>query len=65
MTTGPVRAGITEKLSFLRSAEKCFFGQKYILSQKKHPKFLKEMVFILEKGTFFFAQHLLVWPEHG
>ena len=33
---GPVRAGITTKQPFLRSAEKCFFGWKCFLSQKTH-----------------------------
>jgi len=40
------------------TAEKCFFGQKCILSPK-HSKFLKRLIFILEKGTFFFEQLFL------
>ena len=39
MTTDPVRAGITEKQPFLRSAIKCFFGQKCILTQKNTQNF--------------------------
>ena len=34
MTTDPVRAGIMEKGLFLRSAKKCFFGQKCIFPKK-------------------------------
>ena len=60
MTTEPVWAGITEKRTFLRSAEKWFFGQKWVLTQKKHPKFLKRLIFIWEKATFFFEQLFLV-----
>merc|ERR1712004_772872 len=33
-TTDPVRAGITEKRAFLRSAEKWFWAQKWVLPQK-------------------------------
>ena len=40
------------------TAEKCFFGQKCILSPK-HSKFLKRLIFILEKGTFFFERLFL------
>ena len=45
MTTDPVWAGITEKRPFLRSAEKCFFGQKVGFNPKINPK-----------ATFFFEQ---------
>ena len=54
MTTDPVRAGITEKRTFLRSAEKCFFWPKMGFNQKNHPKFLKRLIFIWE--NFFFEQ---------
>ena len=47
---------ITEKQPFLRLAEKCFFGQKCVSFQKKHPKYPKRLIFTLEKGTFFFEQ---------
>ena len=40
------------------TAEKCFFGQKCILSPK-HSKFLKRLIYILEKGTFFFERLFL------
>merc|ERR1711963_233771 len=52
---GLVQAGITKKRPFLRSAEKCFFGQKCIFP-KKHPKLPKILIFIWEKKTFFFEQ---------
>ena len=35
---GPSLARITEKRAFLRSAEKCFFGQKWVFYPKKSPK---------------------------
>ena len=56
MTTDPIRAGITEKRQFLRSAEKCFFWSKMGFNPKNHPKFLKRLIFIWEKATFFFEQ---------
>ena len=34
MTTDQVRAGITESWPALRSAEKWFFGQKWVLTHK-------------------------------
>ena len=43
MTVDLVPAGITEKRPFLRSAKNPF-------SSKKHPKFAKRLIFILEKG---------------
>ena len=52
----PVRARITEKRPFLRSAEKCFFLPKMGFIPKNHPKFLKRLIFIWEKATFFFGQ---------
>ena len=52
----PVWAGITEKRTFLRSAEMCFFWPKMGFSPKNHPKFLKRLIFIWEKATFFFEQ---------
>ena len=61
MTTDPVRAEITEKQPILRLAEECFFGPKMRFSPpKKHPKFAKRLIFILEDGTFLFAQLFLV-----
>ena len=56
MTTDLIRTGITEKQPFLRSAEKCFYWQKTRFAQQKHPQFLKRLIFILEKGIFFFEQ---------
>ena len=56
MTTDLVWARITEKPPFLRLAEKSFFGQKSVFPPKKHQKFAKRLIFILEKGTFLFAQ---------
>ena len=56
MTTDPVWAGVTEKPPFLRSAEKCFFGQKCVLSQNKTPQFHQILIFILEEHSLFFAQ---------
>ena len=55
MTTVLVRAGIRKKKPFLYLAEKWFFGQKSFFPKKKS-KFAKRLVFILEKGTFLFAQ---------
>ena len=63
MTTDTVRAGITEKRPFLRSAGKCFLT-KNAFYPKKHPKFVKRLIFILEKGTFFFAQ-CTTFPGRG
>ena len=45
-----------EKRLFLCSAHSVFFGPYCIFFQKNHPKFLKRLIFILEKGTFFFEQ---------
>ena len=44
--------------AFLRSAKKCcfFLAKKAFYPKKKHPKFLKRLIFVLEKGTFFFEQ---------
>ena len=57
MTTNPVQAGIMEKRPFLRSAAKKIFGPKMhqFFWPKKHQKFLKRLIFILE-GIFFFAK---------
>ena len=49
MTTDLVQAGITGKRTFLRSAEKCFFGQKYILTQIT-PKISEEANIYFGKG---------------
>ena len=77
MTKDLIRAGIMEKRMFLCLAEKWSFGQKCILSQKI-PENFKRLIFILETGTFFFAQLFLVvartwcplrselfWGPHG
>ena len=56
---GPGPSRNYEETAFLRSAKKCFFGKKAFY-QKKHPKFLKRLIFILERGTFFFEQPLPV-----
>ena len=32
---------------------------------KNHPKFLKRLIFIWEKATFFFEELFRLWPEHG
>ena len=45
----PVWAGVTEKWPFLCSAEKCFFGQKYILTQIT-PKISEEANIYFGKG---------------
>ena len=55
MTWDTVRAGIMEKRPFLCPAKKCFLGKKCVFSPKT-PKFAKRLIFILEKGTFFFEQ---------
>ena len=66
MTTDPVRAEITEKQPILRLAEECFFGPKMRFSPpKKHPKFAKRLIFVLEKGTFSLHNFFRSWPEHG
>ena len=54
-TTDPVRAGI----------RKVFFWPKMGFNPKNHPKFLKRLIFIWEKATFFFEQLFRSWPEHG
>ena len=56
MTTELVRAVITEKRPFLCSVKKYFVGKKGFYPPKKHPKFLKRLIFIWEKATFFFEQ---------
>ena len=48
----PVRAGITEKQSFLRSAENCFLLAKNAFYPKKTPKISYETDFYLGKGNF-------------
>ena len=50
MTTDLVRAGITEKENLPKSV---FLAKKSVPSQKKHPKFLKRLIFIFGKGNFF------------
>ena len=54
------RAGIMEKRPFFTFGQKVFFLAKNAFFPKKHPKFLKRLIFILEKGTFFFEQLFLV-----
>ena len=46
LTTDLVPAGITEKLPFLRFAEKRKTGQKSVF-KKKHPKSAKRLIFYL------------------
>ena len=36
--------------------QKVFLAKKSVFIPKKHPKFAKGLIFIWEKGTFFFAQ---------
>ena len=48
--------GIMEKGQSLRLAEKQKIGLKSIFSNTKHLKSAKRLIFIWEKGTFFFAQ---------
>merc|ERR1711978_346010 len=54
-TTDPVRAGITEKWAFLRSAEKWFLASKWVLPQKIIQNDISPLDY-LGKGTFFFEQ---------
>ena len=64
MTTDLIWAVITEKRPFLCLAEKCFLA-KNLFSPKKDPKFSKRLIFILEKGTFWFAQFFPVVARNG
>ena len=53
MTTDQVQAGIMEERLFLRSAEKCFFGQKCIWSQKNTQNFLRNWYYFWKRVLFF------------
>ena len=59
MTTDPVWARITEKRTFYVQL-KSVFWPKLGFNPKNHPKFLKRLIFIWEKATFFFEQLLPV-----
>ena len=57
----PVLGQIWPKIPEKNFRFRAFWGSPLfypILSQKKHPKFLKRLIFILEKGTFFFFEQL-------
>ena len=58
-----VRAGITEKRPFLRSAKKWFFGQNFILSQKNTRNFLRSWYLFWKRVLF--ALKNFFRPEHG
>ena len=55
MTTDLVRAGITEKRPFYIQPKRGFWPKMHFYP-KKQPKFLKRLIFIWEKATFFFEQ---------
>ena len=65
MTTDPVWAGITEKRTFLRSAEKCFFGQKWALTQKISQNFIRDWYLFGKRQLFSLNNFFRSWPEHG
>ena len=66
MTADPVRAGITEKPSFLRSAEKCFFfGWKCILTQKNTQNFFRDWYLFGKRQLFSLNNCFRSLPEHG
>ena len=54
--TQQCNAGFTEKRPFLRFAEKRKTGRKSFFFSKQLPKFAKRLIFIGEKGIFFFWQ---------
>ena len=56
MTTDLVPAELRRKGQFYVQPKSRFFALKSVISQKKHPKFAKRLIFIWEKGTFWFAQ---------
>ena len=64
MTMNPVWAWITERRPFLRSAKKCFFGQKWILTQKITQKFLGDWCLFGKRQLFSLSKFFWSWPEH-
>ena len=65
MTTNPVRAGITEKRLFLRSAKKCVFGWKCIWTQKNTHNFWRYWYLFGKRQLFSLNNFFWSWPEHG
>ena len=53
---GPCPGRNYRKTAVFTFGQKVFFGPKMHFIPNKHPKFLKELIFILQKGTFSFAQ---------
>ena len=65
MTTDLVPAGTTEKRPFSRSAEECFFGQKWVLTQKITQNFLRDWYLFGKRQLFSLNNFFRSWPEHG
>ena len=65
MTTDLVWAEITAKRPFLRFAEKCFFGQKCVLSQKNTQNLLRDWYLFWKMVLFSLHNFFQSWPGPG
>ena len=60
---GPGLGRNYEKQLFLRSAEKCFFGQKWVLTQKITQNFLRDWYLFGKRQLFSLNNFFLLWPR--